>query len=258
MRAMILAAGVGHRMKPLTDRLPKPLLPVAGYPLIAYALGLLRSAGISEIVVNTFHLADILEETLSRCASDTGTQIVFSRETTLLETGGGLANARKLLGTEPFVVLNADVICDLDLRSVIDDHLKSDSLATMVLRVNPDPANIPIVEWDTVSRAVVDIRSDMSVTTSHSIHTMFTGIQVFNPDVFDYLTVKPESSISAFYLPALREGRRIQGRLHDGYWRDVGTPESYTEVNDSFEISQLRHFQPVAISTNKSNTGSAV
>jgi len=245
---MILAAGLGTRMKPLTDRLPKPLLPVAGYPLIAYPLGLLKAAGITDVVVNIHHLGHLIEKQLAGCA-DEGMNITFSRETSLLETGGGIARAAKLIGDDTFVVLNADAICDIDLREVIEDHHRYNAIATMVLRKNPDTATIPIVEWDSNSRHVVDIRSELGVKYSYSLPLMFTGIHIFGPDVFDYLIPMRESVIDGFYLPAIRENRHIHGYVFDGYWEDIGTLDRYERARAVVSPTSLQAFQPLNIPT---------
>lgn len=246
MRGMILAAGLGTRMRPLTDRLPKPLLPVAGYPIIAYPLGLLKAAGITDVVVNIHHLGHLIEEQLAGSA-DTGMNITFSREKALLETGGGIARTADFMGDDTFVVLNADIICDIDLRKVIEDHHRYNAIATMVLRRNPDPATIPIVEWDQNSRHVVDIRSEVRAKRSSSFPMMFTGIHIFGPDVFDYLMPMHESVIDGFYLPAIRENRHIHGYVFDGYWVDIGTLDRYEHVRSAVQPASFQSFQPLNI-----------
>ena len=119
MRAMILAAGLGTRLLPYTKSLPKPLLPVNGKPLIAYPLGLVREAGVKDVVVNVYHLADQIESALKACSS-MGLNVSFARERNLLETGGGLSNAQRFLGNGTFFLLNSDVVCDIDLKPVLE------------------------------------------------------------------------------------------------------------------------------------------
>jgi len=248
MRGMILAAGLGTRMQPLTNRLPKPLLPVAGYPIIAYPLGLLKSAGITDVVVNIHHFAHLIEERLSGSA-EVGMNITFSHEEALLETGGGIARVADLMGDETFVVVNADIICDIDLRKVIEDHHRYNAIATMVLRKNPDPSVIPIVEWDSSSRHVVDVRSELGTKSPSSLPMMFTGIHIFGPDVFDYLMPMRESVIDGFYLPAIRENRHVHGYVFDGYWEDIGTIERYKQACSAVQPASLQSFQPLNIPT---------
>jgi len=246
MRAMILAAGRGERVRPLSDTIPKPLFPVGGHPLIAYPLGLLKAAGITEIIVNVHHLADQIEQTLRSCES-MGLNIAFSRERSLLETGGGIAHAHQLIGDQPFIVINADILCDIDLRVLIDDHIRSGSVSTMVLRKNTDPSTIPVVEWDPVNRHVLDIRGEIGARTRHSCPTMFTGIHVMDPTVFEYIMPRRESIIDGFYLPALRERRHIHGYFHMGYWADLGTLEQYHSVCEELPQQPLKHLRPLPL-----------
>jgi len=244
MRAMILAAGLGKRARPLSDEIPKPLFPLAELPLIAYPLGLLKAAGITEIVVNVHHHADQIERVLGQYR-DAGLDIAISREEHLLETGGGIANARRYLGDGTFVVINGDVICDIDLTAVIDDHRHSGAIATMVIRENPDPTFYSVVEWDTCSQGIVDIRGELGRKTPFSRAVMFTGIHVIEPTVFDYLLPTRESIIDGFYLPALREYRHVHGHFHDGYWADLGTIEQYQRTREEMKARALSHLQPL-------------
>jgi NDP-sugar pyrophosphorylase family protein len=246
MRAMILAAGRGERARPLTDTIPKPLFPVAGRPLIAYALGLLKAAGIVEVVVNVQHLADMIVDQLEGC-SRLGMDIAISREEVRLETGGGIANARSLLGDEPFVVVNSDVICDVDLVSVIDSHRLGGAVSTMVLRQNPDPILTPVVEYEPSSGRVLDLRGQLAAKSGTSRAMMFTGIYVLDPTVFDYVEPTPMSIVDAFYLPALREGRHVHGYSFDGYWADLGSVASYEEVARTLDPSSFDHFAPLPL-----------
>ena len=246
MRAMILAAGRGERARPLSDQIPKPLFPVSGHPLIAYPLGLLKAAGITDVIVNVHHLAEQIEETLRAC-DGMGLKIRISREQYLLETGGSIAYAQKLIGNQQFIVINADIICDIDLTQVIDDHVRSGCIATMVLRDNPEPERIPVVEWDPSMRQVLDIRGEIGRKLPASRATMFAGIHVMGPAVFEYILPKRESIIDGFYLPALREHRRIHGYFYEGYWADLGTLEKYRRVCEELPRQSLKHLEPVPL-----------
>jgi NDP-sugar pyrophosphorylase family protein len=240
MRAMILAAGRGERVRPLSDRIPKPLFPVNGRPLIAWSLGLLKDVGITEVIVNTHHLGPQIEAALATCG-DLGMDITFSRESRALETGGGIAQARDFLYGGTFVVVNADVICDVDIAAVVSQHRKTQALATMVIRENPEPARIPVVEWEPNTSRVLDIRGDIGRASESSRQMMFTGIHVIDPVVFDYLLPRRESVIDGFYLPILREGRTVSGYMSDGYWADLGTLETYQRVCDEIDGVNLGH-----------------
>ena len=136
MRAMLFAAGLGTRLRPLTDSLPKCLVPVNGRPMIDYPLLLLRHYGIHEIVVNVHHFADRVEAYLGD-GSGFGVEIAYSREETLLDTGGGLLGARRFLDDGTFVVVNSDVLIDLRLDAVLRFHRERQAAATLVLRKDP-------------------------------------------------------------------------------------------------------------------------
>lgn len=144
---MILAAGFGSRLRPLTDRMPKPLIEVAGKPLIAYALALLRAAGIREVIINLHHRGDAIRAALGSGAGY-GMSITYSVEDPILDTGGAIKKAQPFLEGGRFAVLNADIICDVDLRQVIAWHEQRGSVATMVLRHDYDMRRYGVIEID--------------------------------------------------------------------------------------------------------------
>lgn len=246
MRAMILAAGRGERLKPLSDKVPKPLIPVDGRPLISYPLGLLKEAGVTDVVVNIYHLADQIEAVLGSCKS-LGMKIHFSHEKFLLETGGGIAFAQRLIGDQTFLVLNSDVICDVDLNTVLDEHVRSGAIATMVLTHNSDVKRYPPVEWNPRSHHVLDIRGEIGRRAPGSQPRVFTGIQVMEPTVFEYVLPKRESIIDAFYLPALREHRHVHGYDFAGFWADLGTKDDLARYNRELPGMDLSHVKPLPI-----------
>ena len=246
MRAMILAAGRGERARPLTDVVPKPLLPLAGHPTIAYPLGLLKSAGVSRVVVNTAYKGEMIHAALAGCEA-LGTDVAFSDEAEGLETGGGIANARALLGDETFIVLNSDVVCDVDLAWLTREHESAGAAATMLLRTPPEGGRYAAVEWDHSTGDVLDLRGKTGVTTPDSAGMMFTGVHVLEPVVFDYLRPVKESIVDAFYLPALRDGLRVHGVPFDGYWEDIGDVGGYLRVRETFDPGTLTFARPLPI-----------
>ena len=145
MRAMILAAGRGNRLRPLTDSIPKPLLEVAGQPMIAFPLKLIRDAGIEEVVINVHHLGAQIRSAFGDGRSY-GVRITYSEEDPILDTGGGIAAVREFLSGDTFVVLNADTFIDIRLGDVIAFHRAHEGLATMVLRPDPDAARYGLIE----------------------------------------------------------------------------------------------------------------
>jgi MurNAc alpha-1-phosphate uridylyltransferase len=208
MHAMILAAGRGKRMRPLTDHTPKPLLEAGDKPLIVHQIERLAAAGIRNIVINHAHLGHLVEEALGN-GSRWGTKIRYSPEGKALETGGGIFNALPLLGSGPFLVVNGDIWTDLDFKHL---RLEDGLLAHLVLVDNP-PHN---PDGDFALR-------DDRVSTKGTPRYTFSGIGIYRPDLFR------NCSSSAFPLaPLLRaamEQGRVSGEHHRGRWLDVGTPE---------------------------------
>jgi MurNAc alpha-1-phosphate uridylyltransferase len=209
MKAMLLAAGRGERMRPLTDSLPKPLVPVAGRPLIAWHLAALAAAGYREVVVNTSWLAEALHSALGDGASF-GVRITWSDEGPVpLETGGGIFRAVPLLGPGPFLVVNADIWTDIDFARL---ELESDAHAHLVLVANP-PHNV---------RGDFGLDGDRVVSRDTDRFT-YSGVGVFRPEFFH------DSTAGRFpLLPLLNRAiaaRRLRGELHRGAWSDVGTAE---------------------------------
>jgi MurNAc alpha-1-phosphate uridylyltransferase len=209
MKAMLLAAGRGERMRPLTDSVPKPLVPVAGRPLIAWHLAALAAAGCREVVVNTSWLAEALHAALGDGASF-GVRITWSDEGPVpLETGGGIFRAVPLLGPGPFLVVNADIWTDIDFARL---ELESDAHAHLVLVANP-PHNV---------RGDFGLDGDRVVSRDTDRFT-YSGVGVFRPEFFH------DCSAGRFpLLPLLNRAiaaRRLRGELHRGAWSDVGTAE---------------------------------
>lgn len=213
MRAMILAAGRGERMRPLTDALPKPLLPVAGKPLIVHHIERLAGCGIRRLVINRAHLGGMIEARLGD-GSAWGVEIRYSSEETALETGGGIFHALPLLGERPFLVINGDIWCDYDLRR---PRLEEGMLAHLVLVANPP--HHP--RGDFVLRG-------SRVEAAGEPRLTFSGIGLYHPRLF--AACRP----GAFPLaPLLREAMAqgaVSGEHYGGRWIDVGTPERLADL----------------------------
>ncbi len=226
MRAMLFAAGLGTRLRPLTDSLPKCLVPVNGRPMIDYPLLLLRHYGIHEIVVNVHHFADRVEEYLGD-GSRHGVEIAYSREETLLDTGGGLLGARRFLDDGTFVVVNSDVLIDLRLDAVLRFHRERRAAATLVLR--KDPAADAYGSIWTDARGIIQRFLDHEaarVPAGKLEQYMFTGVHVVEPDIFRYMDgAKPFSITRATYPAMLKGHERLCGFRFDGEWQDLGTRE---------------------------------
>ncbi len=214
MKAMVLAAGRGERMRPLTDTCPKPLLRVAGRPLIEYHLHGLARAGVRDAVINLSWLGGQIRDYLGD-GSALGLSLQYSREPyPALETGGGVFHALPLLGEQPFLLVNADIYCPFDFSSLA---LEGDDLAQLVLVSNP--------EHNAAGDFVLErgrVRSDDGEKLT------FSGISLLHPDLFSACTQ------GAFPLaPLLRNAmsmNRVSGILHTGIWSDVGTAERLSRL----------------------------
>lgn len=233
MRAMILAAGLGTRLRPLTDTLPKPLLPITSAPLILWNLLLLLRHGITEVIINLHHLGHLIEKELGD-GSPFGVRISYSREPVILGTGGGIKQAEPFFNGEPFVVLNGDTLLELDLGAVVRFHEQRSALATMVLREDPDVDRWGAVEINSQQRVVRIIGRGLS-EAGQTAKRMFAGVHVMHPQLLKDVPMGQASSIIDAYVSAIQRGEVILGYSMDGYWSDVGTPERYAQAQQDAE-----------------------
>lgn len=240
MKAMILAAGLGTRLRPLTDTIPKPLLPVGGVPLIVWNLLLLRAGGIREVIINLHYLGLMIEETLGD-GSRWDMRITYSHEVELLGTGGGLKATEWFFGGQPFFVMNGDTLIDLDLRAFLDFHDLQGGVATLVLRDDPQAVQWGAVETDAQDRilringqGIEECVSKRAVTSR-----MFAGVHILHPSILDEAPTGKPFSIIDSYTRALAGGSRLLGFVHTGYWSDIGTVERYTQAQTDVEAGLI-------------------
>lgn len=233
MRGMILAAGFGERMRPLSQLRPKPCLPVAGRPLIHYAIDLLRSAGVTDVAVNLHHMGDAVREAVGD-GSRLGVGVAYSVEDEILGTGGGIKRAREFLaadGDEPFLVSNSDTLFDADLAPAIERHRESGALATMVLTTSADPNRYGAVRYTGDGR-VADIAGLLGVSALKESAAVFAGVHVFSPRIFDLM---PGDDVFCIVrdviVPAVANGEKVMAVAADGVWLDAGEPADYLEAN---------------------------
>ena len=221
MKAIVLAAGRGERLRPLTDTLPKPLVPVAGKPLIVYHLQALARAGITHVVINLSWLPDRIRETLGD-GSQHGVHIAYSDEGPVaLETGGGIFNALHLLGPGPFLVVNGDTWTDIDfdtLRSGAEADARAGTLARLVLV--PNPPQHP--------RGDFALDGDF-VTDATEGRLTYSGVGLYWPELF--AGCKPGRFPLLPLLKRAMASRQLRGRLHGGEWCDVGTPQRLEDLD---------------------------
>lgn len=215
---MILAAGKGERMRPLTLHTPKPLLPVAGKPLIQWHIEALRRAGIDRLVINHAWLGEQLEDALGDGAA-LNVCISWSPEEQPLETAGGIIRALPLLGAEPFLLVNGDIWCDVDFA---DLRLPSDKLAHLVLVPNPPfkQGGDFLLDGSVVGNPVDGERAQALT---------FSGISVLSPALFEGLADGPLPL--APLLRAAADRGLVSGEVHGGRWIDVGTPERLQQAD---------------------------
>ena len=232
MRAMILAAGVGSRLRPLTDTTPKALIDVGGVPMIECVIRRLQSAGVIEVVINLFHFGDRIVEFLAS-KGNFGLRIAFTREQELLDTGGGLKNAAWFFDDgRPFFLHNVDVLSEIDLTALLRFHTDTGSLAT--LAVQPRPSSRQLV-FDSSGR-LVGRETPEGVEWAHGpvvpVERLgFTGIHVIDPAIFSRMSETGIFPITRSYLRLAGEGERIVAYRADGqYWQDIGSGEKLEEA----------------------------
>ena len=212
---MLLAAGRGERLRPLTDRMPKPLVPVAGKPLIAWHLERLAAAGCREVVANVSHLGEQIVKYLEN--SSFGVRVAISREAEPLETAGGIAQALPLLGREPFLLVNGDIYCEADLRPLLAHELGA-HLAHLVLIPNP------------AHHAKGDFSLDAgAVGNNGTPRYTYAGIAVMSPRLVEPVKRGDKAPLAPL-LRAAADRRLLSGELFDGLWQDVGTAERLAEL----------------------------
>ncbi len=220
MRAMILAAGLGKRMQPLTAKLPKPLLKVGDKTLIEHQIERLVAGGVTGIVINHFYLGSMIEETLGD-GSRFGVEIQYSREAIRLETAGGIIKCLPMLKDDSFIVTNADIWTDFDFSTLqpVDGETR---LAHLVLVANAEHNPHGDFFIDEQGRVHEDHNNRDEKLT-------FSGISVMHKNLFADLPIQPRS-----FVPLLQEAMeadKVSGEVHDSLWIDVGTPERLDEVN---------------------------
>jgi mannose-1-phosphate guanylyltransferase len=224
---MVLCAGFGTRLRPLTDKVPKPLVPLCGVPLLRYNFALLKNAGVREIVINTHHLGKAMEEGATAIASELSLGLSVSREEKhILGTGGGVRRAQAMLGAGTFFLLNGDMIFDVDLPAALAAHRQARAVATMVLAPYPRGATYAAVEVD----AEDNVRriAGRGAAPDHALRKMhFTGVHVLEPELIARLPADGESDINrTAYVRLIHDGAKVHGFAQNGYWGDLGAPRS--------------------------------
>jgi mannose-1-phosphate guanylyltransferase len=253
MKALVLSAGKGERLMPLTATVPKPIVEVGGRPLVQYPLRMLAYAGVREVALNVHHLAGAVESAIGDGGA-LGVRVTYAPETILLGTGGPLLGLREFLGNETFAVLNCDTIIDLDLRALAEFHRDRGGLATMVLR-EPDKA-------DAYSRIEIDAETrirrmrllrgrapaefdDYPVALDPTeavrlVACMYCGVLLCEPTVFELIPAAPFSLTADLLAPMVAQALPLFGYVHRGYFRTVDDLASLEALRAEFAAAPPR------------------
>jgi NDP-sugar pyrophosphorylase family protein len=242
MKAMVLAAGLGTRLRPLTDDRPKALVEVGGRTLLEITLVRLRSFGIREVIINTHHFASMVLDFL-KAHDNFGMRIEISHEEVLLDTGGGLKQAgwffqqNGVHPEEPFLLHNVDVISTIDFAKMLQAHKESQALATLAVKERQTSRYL-LFDGNSqlCGRRIVRQQRDEIVCPAEYLKALgFTGIHVISPRMLKLMTEEGAFSIIDLYLRLAGEGEKVQGfRADSYYWRDLGKAEQVQQANEDY------------------------
>jgi len=226
MKAMILAAGMGKRLRPLTNVYPKVLLPVVNVPMIDRIIKLLKIHGVEEIIVNAHHNYQMISDYL-KGGNPFGIRVEIRIEKEILGTGGGIKNTQDFWDKDPFIVINGDILTDIDLREVYEFHLRRNNLVTMVLH------DFSIYNKVKVDREMTIVSIGPGTNLKGTL--AFTGIHVINPEVLDFIPKNKRSNIIECYRKLIDLKKPIRGYMTTGHrWIDIGTISDYLRSNFDF------------------------
>jgi mannose-1-phosphate guanylyltransferase len=247
MKAMILAAGLGTRLRPLTDNKPKALVELGGRTLLEITLERLRSFGVSEVIVNVHHFADLVVEYL-RANANFGLRIEVSREDLLLDTGGGLKRAAWFFlesqSDEPFLLHNVDIVSAINLGEMAEAHKKSAALATLAVQERSSSRQLLFDRQGRLCgrRAGREAADEIARSAENPEPLAFAGIHVISPRLLKELTEDGVFSIIGTYLRLAREGEAIRAfRADQYYWRDLGKPEDLRQAEQDLKQGILKN-----------------
>ena len=229
MKAIILAAGFGARLKPLTNDLPKPMFPVINRPILEHALHFLNSQGIKEIAINLHHQSERIIDYFGN-GKNFNVKLHFSKEENILGTAGGIKKLELFFKDEAFLVINSDILVDVNLKDVLNFHQEKKSKLTLVVRQDPN-----IKKYDSIERVeegrIVQFLGHSIENSAPITKVMFTGIQIMEPDIFSRIPENKFYGTTEDVFPGMiRDKIPIYGFLHKGYWIDMGTRETYIQV----------------------------
>ncbi len=238
MKAMILAAGLGTRLRPITDNRPKALVEIAGRTLLEMTLSRLRAFGIREVIINVHHFADMILEYL-KANDNFGMRVEVSCENVLLDTGGGLKKAAYFFledsgrSDEPFILHNVDVISTIDLRRMAQFHSENQALATLAVQDRQTSRYLLFDQQLQLCgrRSTRDQKTELVRSSQQAQALAFSGIHVISPRLFAMMNEEGVFSIITSYLNLATHGEKILAfRADEYYWRDLGRPENVTQA----------------------------
>ena len=257
MKAMVLAAGLGTRLRPLTNDRPKALVEVCGRTLLEITLTRLRDFGIRDVIINVHHYADMVIDRV-KAAGNFGMHIEFSREDVLLDTGGGLKKAAwfflesadpsgnpaaSTTKEEPFILHNVDVISNIDLQRMVEVHKESAALATLAVQKRKTSRYLLFNDHLQLCgrRLVKEDKTEIARSSEHLCELAFAGIHVISPRIFPLLTEEGIFSIVPAYLRLAAQGENLQAfRADEYYWRDLGNPENIQQAERDIRANLIR------------------
>jgi len=229
MRAIVLSAGYGTRLWPLTEDRTKPAIPILGKPLVGYVAEYLAAYGIDEIVVNLHHRPESVRRALGD-GSRFGVKLHYVEEPVILGTSGALDNTREFFEHETFVVVNGKIITDIDLNAALETHRSTNALATLVLLPNTRRERFSIVE--TEGGRITRFAGMPSVDDAGNVPLMFTGIHILEPRIFEYIPRGVFSdSVIHVYPPAIANGEVVAAHVASGKWRELSTLKRYLDIS---------------------------
>jgi NDP-sugar pyrophosphorylase family protein len=242
MRAMILAAGLGTRLRPLTNDRPKALVEVAGHPLLEITLRRLASFGIREVIVNVHHFADLVVEYLQK-NNNFGMRIELSREENLLDTGGGLKKAAWFFAeNEPFLLHNVDVISTIDLDRMVREHTEKQVMATLAVQKRETSRRLLFdSDLQLCGRQSRQEPAELVRPAKEVTPLAFSGVHVISPRFLGRMTEEGAFSIIDAYLRLAGEGEKISAfRADEYYWRDLGKPENVMQAAQDLDRKEFQ------------------
>ncbi len=246
-KAMVLAAGLGTRLRPLTNDRPKALVEVCGRSLLEITLARLRSFGIQDVIINVHHYADMVIDHV-KAAGNFGMHIEFSREDVLLDTGGGLKKAAWFLGdsnadkNEAFILHNVDVISTIDLQRMVETHKSSKALATLAVQERKTSRYLLFNDQFELCgrRLAKEEKTEIARPSQDMTELAFAGIHVISPRIFRLLTEEGVFSIVPAYLRLAAQNEKIQAfRADEYYWRDLGKPENIQQAEQDMKANLI-------------------